>query len=177
MMKLLLFILLSPLIVCATTYDSNLLQIGAKIFPKITVMEKGTSERIQTNVNIFIVSTSATKADAQRLSGMIESQYSGVLTSHPLSLTIISPRDVMEMKNAHALILLMDPNDPNLSSLLEYAQRNKILTFSFDPELLSKGVAVSLYIGRSVKPYINLSTLKQVPFVFEYGFLKLSQPY
>lgn len=176
-MKKFLFLLLSPFIVYATPYDSNLLQIGAKIFPKITVMEKGTSERIQTNVNIFIVSTSATRSDAQRLSGMIESQYGGILSSHPLSLNIISPKDVMEMKNAHALILLIDPNDPNLPSLLDFGQRNKILTFSFDPELLSRGVAVSLYIGRSVKPYINLSTLKQTPFIFEYGFLKLSQPY
>jgi hypothetical protein len=71
----------------------------------------------------------------------------------------------------------MDPDDSMLSPLLEYAQKNKTLTFCFDPALLQKGAAVSLYIGRSVKPYINISTLKQVPFTFEYGFLKLSQSY
>lgn len=176
-MKKILLLFLTPMMLYAAIYDSNLLQIGAKIFPKIVLMEKGTNDRIQTSVNLFIVASNSSKADAQRLSGMIEAQYSGTLSTHPLSIGIISPKEVLETKNAHGFIFLMDANDPSLSSLLDYAQRNKILTFSFDTELLQKGVAVSLYIGRNVKPYINLSTLKQVPFVFEYGFLKLSQPF
>lgn len=176
-MKKFLFLFLTPWLLYAAVYDSNLLQIGAKIFPKIILMEKGTNERIQSSVNLFIVSTNVAKSDAQRLSGMIESQYNGVLSTHPLSIAILSPKEALETKNAHGFILLMDPNDPSLSPVLDYAQRNKILTFSFDTEILQKGGAVSLYIGRNVKPYINLSTLKQVPFVFEYGFLKLSQPY
>lgn len=175
-MKTLMYLFI-PFLLYASPFDSNLLQIGAKIFPKVTLIEKGTKERIQTNVNLLIVTTNAYKSDAQRLSDIIDAQYDSTLSNHPLNISIVSPKEALEQKNIHGFILLLDPNDPVLLTLLEHAQRNKILTFSFDPELLQKGVAISLYIGRSVKPYINLSILKQTPFTFEYGFLKLSQPY
>lgn len=166
-----------PYLLSGATYDATLLQIGAKIFPKVTLMEKGTNERIHSSVNFLIVAPSSNKIAAHELSDMIDRQYGGMLSTHPISISIVSPKEALEIKNVHCLILLMESDDPMLSPLIEYAERGKILTFSFDPSLLQKGVAISLYIGRSVKPYINLATLKKVPFVFEYGFLKLSQPY
>jgi hypothetical protein len=108
---------------------------------------------------------------------MIEHQYSGTLSNYSLTLTTVSMKEALEIKNAHGFILLTEANDGTLPLLLEHAHKNKTLTFCFDPALLQKGADVSLYIGRSVKPYINLTTIKQVPFTFEYGFLKLSQPY
>lgn len=176
MIKALLLIFI-PFFLWGTTYDATLLQIGAKLFPKVLLMEKGTNERIQSNVNLVIVTTPANKEAAQRLSGMIERQYRDSLSNHPLIISIVSPKEGLNLKNAHGFILLMDADESILPTLLEHAHQNKILTFSFDPALMQKGSAVSIYIGRSVKPYINLSTLKQVPFTFEYGFLKLSQPY
>jgi hypothetical protein len=169
--------LLMPFLLWGTTYDATLLQIGAKLFPKVLFMEKGTNERIQSSINLVIVAAPSNKEAAQRLSEMIERQYGGTLSNHLLNLSIVSPKEAMEIKNAHGLILLMEPDEAILPLLLDHASKNKILTFCFDPSLLQKGAAVSLYIGRSVKPYINLTALKQVPFTFEYGFLKLSQPY
>ncbi|MCK9373975.1 MAG: hypothetical protein M0P91_12340 [Sulfuricurvum sp.] len=166
-----------PVLLWGTTYDSTLLQIGAKIFPKIALMEKGTKERIQTTVNIVIITGGSNKQTAQQLAEMIERQYHGTLSNYSLTCSVVSIKEGFEVKNAHGFILLMDPDDSMLPALLEYAHKNKTLTFSFDPLVLQNGAAVSLYIGRSVKPYINLSTLKEVPFTFEYGFLKLSQSY
>jgi len=176
-MNKIVLILLIPLLLYGTTYDATLLQIGAKIFPKVALMEKGTKERIQSTVNFVIVASPSNKAAAQRLSEIMEHQYNGILADHPLALFVVSPKEALEIKNAHSFVLLMDPDDSILPMVLEHAAKTKTLTFSFDPLLLQKGAAVSLYIGRSVKPYINLATLKQVPFTFEYGFLKLSQPY
>lgn len=166
-----------PFLLWGTTYDSTLLQIGAKLFPKVALMEKGTRERIQSTVNFVIITTPTNKRAAQRLLGIIERQYGGILSNYSLTVSILSPKEALMVKNTHGFILLLEADDDILSSLLEHAHLNKILTFSFDPALLQKGTAISLYIGRSVKPYINLTTLKQVPFTFEYGFLKLSQPY
>ena len=176
-MKKSVLLLLIPFLLWGTTYDSTLLQIGAKLFPKVVLMEKGTKERIQTSVHFVIITTPTNKEAAQRLSEMIERQYGGVLSNYSLTLSILSPKEALEVKNAHGFILLMEPNEGILIPLLEHAHQNKTLTFSFDPALLQKGAAISLYIGRSVKPYINLTVLKEVPFTFEYGFLKLSQPY
>jgi len=176
MTKLLLLIFI-PFFLWGTTYDSTLLQIGAKLFPKVILMEKGTTDRIQSVVNLVIVTIPANKEAAQRLSGMIERQYGGILSNHSLNVSVVSPKEALSLKNVHGFILLMDADESILPTLLEHAHQNKILTFSFDSDIMKKGSAVSLYIGRSVKPYINLTTLKQVPFTFEYGFLKLSQPY
>jgi hypothetical protein len=170
-------LLLMPFLLWGTTYDSTLLQIGAKLFPKVVLMEKGTKERLQSTLRLVIITTQSDKKTAQQLSKAIERQYGGVLSSYTLSLTIASPKEALEITHAHGFFLLLEPNEDILTPLLVHAHDHKILTFSFDPALLQKGVAVSLHIGRSVKPYINLSTLKQVPFTFEYGFLKLSQPY
>lgn len=166
-----------PYLLWGTTYDSTLLHIGAKLFPKIVLMEKGTKERIQSSINFDIVATGSNKETAQRLSEIIERQYGGVLSNYSLNISIISPKEVFEVKNVHGFILLMDADDSMLSLVLEHAYKNKTLTFCFDPVLLQKGAAISLYIGRSVKPYINLNILKHVPFTFEFGFLNLSQPY
>jgi len=176
-MKKIFLIFLTPLLLYGTTYDSTLLQIGAKIFPKVALMEKGTNERIHSTVNFVIVASPSNKAAAQRLSEIIEHQYNGILADHQLTLSVVSPKEALEIRNAHSFVLLMDPDDSALALILEHASKTKTLTFCFDPLVLQKGAAVSLYIGRSVKPYINLTTLKQVPFTFEYGFLKLSQPY
>lgn len=93
-MKTLLYLFI-PFLLCASPFDSNLLQIGAKIFPKVTLMEKGTKERIQTNVNLLIVTTNAYKLDAQRLFDIIDSQYDGMLSNHPLNLSIVSPKEAL----------------------------------------------------------------------------------
>ncbi|MDD2369958.1 MAG: hypothetical protein PHQ90_11690 [Sulfuricurvum sp.] len=176
-MKKIILLFLVPFVLWGTTYDLALLQIGVKIFPKVALMEQGTKERIQSNVNFVIVAGPAHKEAAQRLIMMFERQYGGVVGNYSFTIRVISPKDALEINNTQGFILLMEPDDAILSLILEHAHKNKILTFSFDSALLQKGTDVSLYIGRSVKPYINLSTLKQVPFTFEYGFLKLSQPY
>lgn len=176
-MKKIILLFCIPLLLWGSVYDSALLQIGGKLFPKVALMEKGTKERIHTTVHFVIVTPLSNKETAERLSNMIERQYGKNLSNYSLTLTIVSPKEALEIKNAHGFILLMEPEDEILPLLLEHAHKNKILTFSFDPSLLQKGAAISLYVGRSVKPYINLSTLKEVPFTFEYGFLKLSQPY
>ncbi len=176
MKKILIFFLL-PFVLWGSTYDIELLQIGVKIFPKVAMMEQGTKERIQSSVNFVIVATPLNKVAAQRLAMMFEHQYGGAMSNYSFGIRIVSPKDALEIRNSHGFILLMESEDTMLPLLLENAHKNKTLTFCFDSALLQKGADVSLYIGRSVKPYINLSTLKQVPFTFEYGFLKLSQPY
>jgi hypothetical protein len=176
MRKLILFILI-PIVLWGSTYDLALLQIGAKIFPKVALMEQGTKERIQSSVNFIIITTQSNKEAGQQLSTIFERQYGGMISNYSLTLKIVSPKEALEITNVHGFIVLMDPYDSTLLNVLEHAHKNKILTFCFDPALLQKGADISLFIGRSVKPYINLTTLKQVPFTFEYGFLKLSQPY
>lgn len=174
MKKLILLICFFPLYLWSVTYDPSLLQIGAKLFPKIMLMEQGTKERIHSTLTLIIVTDITHKEHAKRLLGIFESQKENTT---PLKLRVVSPKEALEITDTHGFIVLMKEEDYLLEGLIKHANKNKILTFSFDPNLLGKGAAVSLYIGKNVKPYLNLTTLKEVPFTFEYGFLKLSQPY
>lgn len=177
MIRLILALFLVPIVLLGNLFDPTVLQIGAKIFPKVVLIEKGTKERIDGSVNILIVANDSTKETAQRLAGFIDRQYKNQLGGYLLNVRVISPQQAIRETDVHGYILLLTGKETLFYSLLAHAQKTKTLTFSLDPELLSQGVAVSLYIGRNVKPYLNLSLIRETPFVFDYGFLKLSQPY
>lgn len=177
MKKLILLIFFFPLYLWSVTYDVSMLHIGAKLFPKIILMEQGTKERIHSTLSLIIVTDSTHKEHAKRLLNILEAQKDNSTNTTPLKLRVISPKEALEITDAHGFIVLINEEDYLLEGLIKHANKNKILTFSFDPNLLGKGVSVSLYIGKNVKPYLNLTALKEVPFTFEYGFLKLSQPY
>lgn len=177
MMQSILIVLLLPLILWGNPFDPAMLQIGAKIFPKVVLIEKGMKGRISSSVNIVIVANDASKESAIRLMNLIDRQYNKTLGEYPLNVNVVSPNEALRENDPHAYILLLSGKEALFPSLLAHAKKSKILTFCFDPDLLFEGVAVSLYIGRSVKPYLNLAVLRETPFLFDYGFLKLSQPY
>lgn len=171
------FLFLIPLELLGFKYDSPLLQIGAKLFPKILFMEKETKERINSNIHIVVVSSSAQSEAAKRLADMIETYYPEGINNHPIRLSALSLKEAQTIKSAHAIILLASSDDIQAQAVVVNANENQILTFSLDPSLLQTGVAVSLSVGKTIKPYLNLSTMKNAPFSFEYGFIKLSLPY
>lgn len=169
--------LLIPLTLLGGYYDTPLLQIGAKLFPKITLIEKGTQERIQTSIHLVIAASPTYQENARTFSKMLQTQYPEGINNFPLRITITTPKEALQIKNTHAIILMMPPEDPQTRSLIEHSYENKILTFCFDPALLKSGVLLSLYIGKNVKPYLNITALKEGRYTFEYSFIKLSTFY
>lgn len=169
--------LLIPMQLFAFSCDTSLLQIGAKLFPKVLFMEKETKERIKHTIHIVIVASPTNSDNAKRFMNMVENYYPDGINNHPIRLSIIPIKEGQNIKFAHAIVLMASNEDPNIDSVISNANENQILTFSLDPALLQNGTAVSLFIGKSVKPYLNLTTLKNVPYSFEYGFIKLSVPY
>lgn len=171
------FILLIPLTLFGASYDTPLLQISSKLFPKILFMEKGTKERIQTSINFVIIASPANQEAARHFSNMMQNQYPDGINEHSLRISIVSAKEAMNMKNVHGMILMMSPDEHILEALIEHTYANKILTFCFDPSLLRSGAVISVYIGKNVKPYLNISALKKASFSFEYSFIKLSVPF
>lgn len=178
MKKLLVFfILVIPLALYSESYTTPLLQISSKLFPKILFMEKGTKDRIQSSINLVIVASPSNQDAARHFSSMLLKQYPNGITDHPIRVSIVSVKEALEMHNVHGIILMVPPDDTSLKQLIEHTYENKILTFCLDPSLLGRGVVISLYIGKNIKPYLNISVLKESSFTFEYSFIKLSIPY
>jgi len=171
------FILVIPLTLFGASYDTPLLQISSKLFPKILFMEKGTKARIQSSINFVIVASPANQEAARYFMNMVSNQYPDGINDYPIQLSIVSTKEALNMKNVHGIIFMLSPDDPLLEPLIKHSYENKILTFCFDPSLLRSGVIISIYIGKNIKPYLNISALKESPFTFEYSFIKLSIPY
>ena len=171
------FILVIPLALFSDSYTTPLLQISSKLFPKILFMEKGTKDRIQSSINLVIVASPSNQEAARNFSSMLLKQYPDGINDHPIRISIVSIKEVLEMNNLHGIILMVPPDEISLRPLIKHTYDNKILTFCFDPSLLERGAIISLYIGKNIKPYLNVSALKQTSFTFEYSFIKLSIPY
>ncbi|MDD2828655.1 MAG: hypothetical protein PHW18_03660 [Sulfuricurvum sp.] len=171
------FFLVIPLTLLGESYDTPLLQISSKLFPKILFMEKGTKERIQSSINLAIVTSPANQETARHFSSMVQNHYPDGINDHPIHLSIVSAKEALTMKNIHGIILMIPPDNTLLEALIQNSYENKIVTFCFDPTLLKNGALISLYIRKNVKPYLNISALKQASFTFEYSFIKLSEPY
>jgi hypothetical protein len=174
MIRALILLIVLPLFLWSASFDPVLLQIGGKVFPKVMLMEQGTKERITDSLNILIVANEPYRGDAVRLSEIIRRQYG---KNFNVNVSINTSKEAQKTTNLHGMILLLEGKESGLPPLIDQAHKSKTLTFCLDPDLLGKGVAVSLHIGKTVKPYLNLTVLRKVPFTFEYGFLKLSQPY
>lgn len=166
--------LLIPLTLWGGNYDTSLLQIGAKLFPKIILIEKGMQERIQTSIHLVIVASPAYQDNARNFAKMLQHQYPDGINNYTLRTTLVTPKEALQMKSIHAFILMMSPEEPQIHPLVLHSNENKILTFCFDPALLKNGVLLSLHIEKSVKPYLNITALKQGGYTFEYSFIKLS---
>lgn len=140
-------------------------------------MEKGTKERIQSSIHFVIVASPANQEAARLFSNMLQHQYPEGINNHPIRISIVSSREALSIKNVHGIILMISPDETMLESLIEHTYEEKILTFCFDPLLLRNGAVISVYVGKNVKPYLNISALKQASFTFEYSFIKLSVPF
>ncbi len=178
-MKKLIIVLsfLIPITLFGGYYDTSLLQIGAKLFPKIIFIEKGTLERIQTSIHLVVVASSQYQENGRSFSKMLQTQYPEGINNYPIRITLATPKEALQIKNVHAFVLMMPPEDPQTHSIIAHSSENKILTFCFDQALLKSGVLLSLHIGKSVKPYLNITTLKEGGYTFEYSFIKLSTLY
>lgn len=166
--------LLIPLHLGGGSYDTPLLQIGSKLFPKILFIEKGTKERIQSSIQLVIVTTPSYQETARLFSNMVQNQYPEGISNIPLRITVVSPKEAFGIKNAHGIVLMTPPDEPLLDPLIKQTYENKTLTFCFNPALLKNGAVISLNIGKNVKPYLNVTAVKEASFTFEYSFIKLS---
>lgn len=171
------FILLIPFTLFGISYDTPLLQISSKLFPKILFMEKETKTRIHSSINFVIIASPSNQEAARHFMTMLLNQYPEGINNIPIRVSIISTKEALNIKNVHGIIFMLSPDDPLLEPIIQYSYDTEILTFCFDPLLLRSGVIISVHIGKSIKPYLNISALKETSFNFEYSFIKLSMPY
>ena len=173
-MKKLLYLLLTCNIVFAYTYEHQMLQIHAKIAPRIILMSKNTRYSREENINIIIVYEDGDKNAANSFESYLNNIYPKGLNNIPLKIEKIT---YFNFKTApqNSLIFLFDAQDANIIKVLKYCHKNKILTMSYSDKYLKYGVILSLHVGKNLKPYINLEAAKESNIIFKNNLISVSK--
>jgi len=158
--KLILSLLISALTASAQYYDTNILSLYAKILPRI-VLYSSLKPGVNSSLSLCIVHSPLDYQSAKFLKKETlekNSAFKPVITLTPFS--------ALSRCNNAQLIFFLDNDENTLSHSILQAQKQQAIIATYSSAYLSLGAEFSLYIGRNVKPFINLeqSTLRQITF-------------
>lgn len=169
--RFLLLTLLLCLPLFAMHYNASLLEIQAKLFPKIAMMSED-REKSKKNLTIYIIAKQSDYIQAKKLKELIETNYPHKALKRDILVSI----DVFrEFKNSPDAIIILDHTPQELQEIALWANEHKVISLAYDPYYLQYGILASLFIGPSTKPYINKEILQKYNFRFNSYLLKLSK--
>lgn len=171
--RLFFLLLVLSVLLGAKEYDNTVMDIEAKLFPKIALLEESIAHNPSPNLTITIICTEPDYDVAQNFKQKIEFYYPNKLRDKKVLVTLAQFGDT-HIENADALLVLShEPHELEIIAL--WANKNKIVTFAYDPAFLEYGLIASIYIGKDTKPYLNNSIIKKYGFVFDPYLLQLSK--
>ena len=159
-MKSLLILLLLFSSLYSYTYNTQIMQIYAKIAPRLVLMTTGQKPLANKSILIGILYAEGDRKAAKKLAKLMHNAYPKGLEHSLLDIRLFTYKDVAALQNISLLFFL--ENSPNvIEPILNFAKQKQILSIVYDNRLLAKGAMVSLYIGKTVKPYLNLKAVQQ----------------
>lgn len=167
-----LFLVLSALL-GAKEYDDTVMDIEAKLFPKMALLEEKIANNPSPYLTIAIIYTESDYDAAQNFKQKIESYYPNKLRNKKVLVTLAQFGLSHIVDTDAFLVLSHDAHDLEIIAL--WANKNKIVTFAYEPTFLEYGLIASIYIGKTTKPYLNNHSIKKYGFVFDPYLLQLSK--
>lgn len=158
----------------AYTYEHQMLQIHAKIAPRLILMSEFSKVEKPQDITIVIVYESGDENAATLLKRYLKESYPKGLNNQHLKIIKTKYSDFTTAPK-HALLFLFDTDERVVKKILEYAKNNKLITMSYRDEYLDYGVHVSLHVGRSLKPYLNIHAAKENGMVFANTLITISK--
>lgn len=155
----------------ASQYNSTVFELEAKLFPKIVIL----SENIKTeskNLILYIVAKEEDTYDALEFKEAIELAYPNKLMNKVVKV-FVKEFNALE-GNPDAIIVFQNSED-EIRKIAKWANTNKIISLSYDPSYLDYNILSSIYIGRSIKPYLNRKIMQKYNFSFNPYLLELSK--
>jgi len=172
--NILLLILLTPFSkALAVSYDESILQIYSKIIPRLVIMSNVPAEP-KKSVSVCTIHNKDDAASAERFSQMIQKNATG--GSVTLRIRHRTYEHAAECFDSQ-LLFLLNGSETQFSRLQKELGTKPIITVAYDPRMLEAGADISLYMGRSVMPYLNLGALRNKGIRFESVLLRVSKVY
>jgi len=173
LIKVLLYLIITCNVLFAYTYEHQILQIHAKIAPRIILMSKSNTQ-ISEDIKIIIVYEKGDEDSAEIFKSFIQSNYPKGLNNRLLKIEKISYDSFIDAPK-DSLVFLFDGEDFHIQKILSFAKKNSLLTMSYRNNYLDDGVLVSLYVGKSLKPYLNIQAAKESGIIFQNNLIAISK--
>lgn len=172
---LLFVLILNPVSMMADYYDTDVLTIFSKILPRIVSMSSlDPSEGAP--INVCIVHEDVDMPAAKHFEALLKQN---TLNSGPVQRLQSIRTDFSHISTCgkSQLIFLFDARPATVARALSEAKKIQAIVAAYNTMFLSEGVDISLYVGRSVKPYLNLRSLKDKNISLDTMLLRVSKIY
>jgi len=159
-MKYFIILLYLAISAVADTYNTDIIRIHTKVFPKILLLDTEIDQKLVDGaIKVIILYTEEDIKIANTLKEEMLHLYP-LLKDYPFQVVIREYKHFDETEAVTAYYQLLG-NKESVMSVNESANKNSLITFSYDKSYLDYGTLMSLNISNSVSPYLNLASLKQ----------------
>jgi len=169
--KILALLIVLSLQLFASQYNSIILELEAKLFPKMILLSEDLDKNT-TSLNIYIIAKEIDIHTAEQFKKLIESNYPDKISGKKVQVSVKKFKHFKDLPNA---IIVLRHSEEQLSKIALWANNNKVLSLAYDPSYMQYGILASIYIGRTTKPYLNKTAIQKYGFVFNPYLLKLSK--
>lgn len=160
--------------VVADTYNADIISIHAKVFPKILLIDTKIEEKLVDGaIKVVILYTEDDIKIANTLKEEMFRLYP-LLRGHPFQVATKEYKEFDATEAVTAYYQLLGDKE-SVMSVNQSAQKNSLITFSYDRSYLDYGTLMSLYISDKVSPYISLESLKQSNIILDNIIYKIAK--
>lgn len=156
-------------------YDDDILNMFSKIAPRFVLMSNQ-KNTLKDKIEICILHDEIDEKYAVSLMEKISSNYPNGIKNYKLKL-INSNYAHLELCQNSQLAFLFDTDDKSINKTIKFSNEHTIFTISYEPNYLEKGVNGSLFLGKKVIPYLNMSSLQKSGIKLDNVLVQISKIY
>lgn len=159
----------------ASTYDDDVIDIYAKIIPRLILMS---NEKAKYNerVEICVLHDKMDERSALSLTEKISAEYPSGIKNLKIKMTSTAYSNMDICENSQ-MLFLFNSSDSNIEKAAKFSNEHKVMSMSYDAKYLENGVALSLFLGRKVVPYINMNSFRKTGIELDNVLLRISKIY
>lgn len=158
----------------AVSYNSKILSLHSKVFPKIILTDKNIENKlVDKKLKITILYNEIDLNIANSLKNAMNEKYK-TIKNIPIEINIQQYSEFNKNQLSSAYYLL-GGDKKIINSICTNLQNNSRFTFSYDSNYLDDGVLMSLNISKKVSPIINLNVLKRSRIKLQDSIFKIAK--
>jgi len=159
-------------------YEKTLLNLHARLFVRILLLDTELEKRlVEKHLVVGVIYEPEDRFTAERFKKMIqEAKASTESFPYPLHIELISYQKEA-LPEVSAVYFLNATDRRKVHRMVRTVSSSGRMSFSYNRSYLQEGVMLSLWIGREVRPQMNLNAVRQSGIPFEPSLIQISRHY